>query len=88
MSNFHMAALMFLTGHGIKARTRVCAENAHFLTQCIMRMWKALSPRASQTLMMHLVVNCAISTQAWILLYQETMQKRVMQKCNISAWLP
>ncbi len=34
MSDFHMAALMFLTGHGIKARTHTHAEITYFPTQC------------------------------------------------------
>ena len=47
MRDFHMAALMSLTGHRIKARTHARAE----IALC-----------ASQTLMMHLVGKCAIST--------------------------
>ena len=49
MCDFCMAAVMFLTGHGIKARTHAHVEITHFPTQCITRTWKALSlhPRAS-----------------------------------------
>ncbi len=43
MRDFCMAALMFFTGHGIKARTHAPAEIVHFPTQCIIRTWKALS---------------------------------------------
>ena len=66
MCNFRMAALMFLTGHGIK--TYAHSEIAHFPTQFIIRTWKALAlwPRASQT-MMHLIGKCAISTWTWVL---------------------
>ena len=62
MCDFHVAALMFLTGHQIKARTYVLAEIARFPTPCIIRTWKALSLRscASEALMMHLRGKCAI----------------------------
>ncbi len=67
--DFHMAALMFLTGHGIKARMHAHAEIAHFPTRCIIRAWEALGLQrcASQVLMMHLIWKCAISTRAWVL---------------------
>ncbi len=42
MSDFHMAALMFLTGHGIKAGTHVHVEITYFSTMCIIRTWEAL----------------------------------------------
>ena len=55
MHDFHIAALMFLTGHRIKARTYTYAEITRFPMRCTIRTWKALSlqPRASQALMMH-----------------------------------
>ncbi len=64
MHNFCMVTLMFLTGHGIEARTHTHGEITHFQTQCIIRSWKALGlrPHASQPLMMHLDGECAIST--------------------------
>ncbi len=67
MCDFCMAALMFLTGQGIKARTHACGEITHFPTGCIIRTWKALGlwPCASQALMMHLIGKCAIS--AWLI---------------------
>ena len=43
MHDFHMAASIFLTDHGIKARTYVCVEITHFPTHCIIGTWKALS---------------------------------------------
>ena len=69
MHDFHMAALMFLTGHGIKTRTYVHAEIAHFPTLSVIGTWKVLGlrPHASQVLMMHLIGKCAISAQAWVL---------------------
>ncbi len=71
MRGFCMAALMFLTGHVIKARTHARAEIAHFRTQCNIRNWKALmislQPCASQALIMHLVGKYAISTWARVL---------------------
>ena len=44
LCNFYMAALMFLTGHGIKARTHTHAEITHFHTplcymNCFLVMW-------------------------------------------------
>ena len=45
LCNFHMAALMFLTGHGTKARTHACAEIAQFPTMCIIRTWEARGHR-------------------------------------------
>ena len=47
MHDFRMAALMFLTGHGIKTKTHTYVEVAHFTTQCIIRTWKALGSVAS-----------------------------------------
>ena len=69
MCDFHMAALMFLTGKGIKARTHACTVIAHFPTWCIITAWKALGlqPHAPQALMMHLVGKCVIPTRAWVL---------------------
>ena len=69
MHNFCMAALVFLTLHGMKARTHDYVEIAHFPTQCIIRTWKVLGlwPRVSQALVMHQVGRCAISTWAWVL---------------------
>ena len=69
MLDFHMAALMFLTGHGVKARTHACAEIAHFPTRCIIRTWDAvvLWPHPSQALMMNLIGKCSVSTWAWVL---------------------
>ena len=65
MYNFCMAALIFLTSHGIKTRIHAYAEIAHLPTWCITITWKALSLqlRACQALMMHLIGKCAIS--AW-----------------------
>ncbi len=64
-----MAALMFLTGQRIKARTHAHAEITHFPTLCMIRTWKVLSlqPCASHALMMHLVGKRAISAWAWVL---------------------
>ena len=64
---FCMAALMFPTDHGIKARTHVRAEIAHFPTQCIITNWKAIGlwPRASQALMMLFIGKCVISAWPW-----------------------
>ena len=41
MQDFCSAALMFLTGHGIKARIHVRAEIAHCPTQFIIKTWEA-----------------------------------------------
>ena len=56
MHDFCMAALMFCTGHGIKAGIHACTEITLFPKKCIIRTWKALSlwPCASQAQMMHL----------------------------------
>ena len=64
-----MAALMFLAGRGIKARSHAHAESTHFPTQCIIKTWKALSLwlHASQALKMHHVGKCVIPTWAWVL---------------------
>ena len=69
MHNFCMAAVMFLTGHGIKARTHAHVTIAHFPAQCIIGTWDALGlkPCASQALMMPLIGKCAISAWAWVL---------------------
>ena len=69
MCDFLMGALMFLTDHGIKARTHAHAEITHFTTQCIIRTWEALGmcPCAFQALMLHRVGKYVISTQAWVL---------------------
>ena len=58
MCDFSMAALMFLAGHGIKAKTHAHVEIAHFPTWCIIGTWKALGlwPHTSQALMMQLAV--------------------------------
>ena len=68
--DFHTAALMFHTCHGIKARAHAHAEITQFSTWCIIRTWKALSlwPHAFQALMMHLIGKCAISTWPGFLL--------------------
>ncbi len=47
MCNFCMAALVFLTGYGIKARTHAHAEITHFPTLCIIKTWKALDLHAA-----------------------------------------
>ncbi len=48
------------------ARTLDHVEITHFPTQCAIRTWKALSlrlrPHASQSLLLHLIQKCAIST--------------------------
>ena len=69
MRDFCMAALMFLIGHGIEARTHAHVEIAHFPVQCIIRIWKALSLQmcASRALMMHRIAKCAISSWVWVL---------------------
>ena len=70
MHNFCMTALMFLTGHGKKARTHAHAEVAHLPTRCIIRAWEARGLRLSafQVLMMHQVgKKCVISTWSWVL---------------------
>ena len=41
MCDFHMAALVFHTGHGIKARIHAHANIAHFPLSCIIRAWEA-----------------------------------------------
>ena len=78
MRDFHMVALMFPTGHGIKARAHAHAEITHFSTRCIIRTWKALGlhPHASEALMMHLVGKCVISTWTWVLAIFLTMFHR------------
>ena len=43
MRDFRMAALMFLTGHGIKPRTHAHAKITHFPTWCIIRTSKTLN---------------------------------------------
>ena len=60
MCDFCMAALMFLTGHGMKVRTHAHVEIAHSPTWCIIRTWKALclQPHASQALLIHLGGKC------------------------------
>ena len=69
MRNFRMAALMFLTNHGIKERAYAHAEITHFPMKCITRTWKelGLQPSTPQALMMHLVGKCAISAWTWVL---------------------
>ncbi len=69
MCNFCMAALMFLTGQVIKAKTHACAKIAYFPTRYIIRTWKALSLSscASQAQTVHLIGKCVISAQAWVL---------------------
>ena len=64
-SDFHMAALTFLTGRGIKSRTHAHAGFTHFPTWCIIRTWKALGlwARASQAQMMHFIGKHLIYTQ-------------------------
>ena len=51
MHDFHTAAMMYLTGHGIEARTHAHTEIAHFLMQCMTSAWKApgLQLRAPQS---------------------------------------
>ena len=68
MYECRIIALVFLIGHGIKARTHVCVEITHFPSRCMIRTWKALGlqPRASQALMMHLDAQCEISAWAWV----------------------
>ena len=39
--DFHTAALMFLTGHGIKGRAHACVETTHFPTRYIIRTREA-----------------------------------------------
>ena len=69
MLDFCMAALMFHTGHGTKARTHAHMEITHFQTQCNISTWKALGlqPHASQALMMQLIGKCMISAWIWVL---------------------
>ena len=69
MLDFHVAALLFLTGHGIKSRTHACAEITHLPNWCTIRAWKALGlwPRSPQALPIHLIRKCAISAWAWVL---------------------
>ena len=61
MCDFCMAALMLLTGHGIKARTHTHTEIARFPMWCINRAWEARGCRlgAFQVLMMHRVGMCS-----------------------------
>ena len=65
--NFHMAAFMVFTGHGVKARTHAHAEIAHLPRRCTAGAWEAQVHRLSafQVLMVHLVGKCAISTWAF-----------------------
>ena len=72
-----MAALMFYTGHEIKARTHAHVKITHFPTWCITSTWKALDlqPRASQALMMHLVGKCAILRMGSCYIITRTMLK-------------
>ena len=66
------AALMFPTGHGIKARSYAHVEITH---RCIIRTWEArgLWSHASEALMMHLIGKCAISAWAWVLAILSTL---------------
>ena len=101
MCNLCMTAFMFLTGHGIKARTHALAEIIYFPTRSIIRACKALGlwPRASQTLMICLVGKCAISTRAWVLgiwtptRWAVSLQVRLLLfyssgVCCLSCWVP
>ena len=59
-------------------------------TRCIIRTWKALSlwPRAFQTLILHLVGKCTISTWAWVLAFIPWPVRNIktaMQKSCIST---
>ena len=67
MHDFCLTALMFLTGHVIKAGTHAYVETAHFPNWCIITTWKALtlSPCAFQVLMIHLIEECVIPAWAW-----------------------
>ena len=47
MRDFCMAALMFLTGHRMEARTHGHVEIAHFPTRRIIRAWEARGCRLS-----------------------------------------
>ena len=86
---------MFLTGHGIKARTHTCEKIARFPTQCIIRTWKTLGlpPHASQFLMMHLIGKCGISAWPWVFaisLRWETLLKQLegtVQKHSVVAYV-
>ena len=64
-----MAALLLVTGHGIKATTHACVEIAHFRNWCIIRMWKAVTvqPHASQALIMYVIGKYAISRHGFLL---------------------
>ena len=42
IQDFCMAALMFLTSHGIKVRIHALEEITHVTTLCIIRTWKVL----------------------------------------------
>ena len=57
MPDFCMAALVFLVGHVIKARTHACVKIAYFPTWCIIRTWRVLGlwPHAPEVLMMTLI---------------------------------
>ena len=69
MCDYCIATLMFLTGHGIAARTHAHVEIGHFITRCFIRAWEAWGQRlsASQALMMHFIGKCPISKWAWFL---------------------
>ncbi len=69
MTKTHMAASMFLSGHGIKAKTHDHADITYFPIGCISTAWEAQGhrPSAFQALVMHLVGKCAISAWAWVL---------------------
>ena len=79
MRDFYMAALMYLTGHGIIARNHVYAEIAHFPSRCIISSRKTLVlwPHASQALMMHQIGKCAISTWPWVLAIKQPNMPRI-----------
>ena len=63
MCDFHIAALVFLAGHGMKARTHAHAEITYFPTWCTIRARKALGLwlHASQAPIAHLIGKCVIS---------------------------
>ena len=67
MHDFSMAALMFNTGHGIKAWAYAHVEITHFpneLQDQDLGSTAGCGPHAFQALMMHLVGKCVISTWA------------------------
>ena len=85
--DFCMAALMFLTDHGTKARTHAHVEITYSPTLSIIRMWKALClwPCASQVLWMLLIGKCTISAWTWVLAIMRCCYTHLI--CQYLEWI-